>query len=414
MKLLIRILTIFLSLTLLAGVGVAAFLVWTNTPTDAAPSGPPTVEFRSVELGEAVTVSVQVTGDRVTRAELWAENQLLARETNPNPALSDTWMVAWQWTPPAPGVYSLAARAFDSAGRYGASTLFNVVVPPRQRLIFSSNRAGQLVPGQDQPLYSLYTITPSTRATELSSQPSSQDRQPNVSRTGVVAFASQRAGAWHILTRAPNSTQSTDLTPDLVSAQRPVWSPDGQHLAFELTSANATNLIISDARGQNRAQVTQGNAYDGQASFSPDGSRLVFAGQRGGQWDIYMVDANGQNLTRLTSDSAQDWQPAWSPDGGRIAFASNRSGVSEIYVMSATENGEPVQLTNFPSGAEQPAWSADGNWLAFVGYTGDAQGSNRREIYLMYAPKGQAPVAERGLIRLTQNLFDDTEPAWLP
>ncbi len=422
-----RIFALILSLTLIAGIGVIAFLVWSNLPPP--PPAAPSVEFRSVEAGEVVTVAVNVHGDHVTRAELWSENQLLARETNPYPALSNSWTVAWQWTPPGPGVYPLAARVFDDADRYGASSMFQVVVPPRGRLLFSSNREAKPGPtpsapggSQDQTGYALYAITANTRETALFSpaHPSdsegpggSEDRQPNVSNTQRVAFASKRSGAWHILTRPLNSAQVADLTPDLVSAQRPVWSADGQRLAFEVTISDTTSIFVSDALGRNRVQLTHGDGYDGQASFSPTGARLAFAGRRGGQWDIYTVDLDGSNLARLTSDPAQDWQPAWSPDGGRIAFASNRSGISQIYVMPASENGQAAQLTNFPGGAEQPVWSPDGSWIAFVAYTGEAEGVNRREIYLLYAPKDQAPVEGRGLIRLTQNAFDDTEPAWI-
>ena len=432
MKFLSRLLTIVLTVTLLAGIGVAAYLLYSNlsVPTPTAP----TVEFRSVEVGDVVTIAVVARGERVVRAELWSEDKLLARDINPNPALTNTWPLAWQWTPPGPGVFSLAARAFDDAGRYGASSLFSVVIPPNQHLLFSSNRDGNpaLAPSglplevptalsssanhsdtqSSRTSHALYSMAIKTRETTLFDTPRSEDRQPNVSRANVAAFASNRAGAWHILTRATDADQASDITPDLSSAQRPVWSADGQQLAFEVTISNTTNIFVSDAQGQNRKQVTNADTYDGQASFNPSGDRLAFAAQQGGQWDVYAVNLDGTNLTRLTTDAAQDWQPAWSPDGNHIAFASNRDGISQIYVMGS--NGENVtQLTDFPSGAEQPAWSPDGNWLAFVAYTGAAEGENRREIYLLYAPQGQALTEGRGLIRLTQNTFDDTEPAWM-
>ncbi len=412
MKLLIRLATILLSVTLIAGLGIDAYLIWLNNSVPPAPAAP-SVEIRSVQVGQVVSLAVDVRGKQVTRAELWNENQLLARETNPNPALADPWMVAWQWTPPAPGAYSLAARAFDQAGHYGASTLFEVVVPPRMRLIFSSNRGGKPAANGDAPSYGLYILTPDTRETVPFNPTVNEDRQASVSRTGTVAFAENRSGAWHILTRGLNAAETIDLTPDLASAQRPVWSPDGQRLAFEVTNGSATNIVVSDARGQNRVQVTGGDAYDGQASFSADGRRLVFAGQRGGQWDIYAVDASGQNLARLTGDGPVNWQPSWSPDGSRIAFASNKSGVSQIYVMPADGKAAPTRLTSFPSGAEQPAWSPDGNWIAFAAFTGEGEANDRRELYLMYAPQDQPPAEGRGLIRLTQNGFDDTEPEWI-
>jgi Tol biopolymer transport system component len=62
-------------------------------------------------------------------------------------------------------------------------------------------------------------------------------------------------------------------------------------------------------------------------------------------------------------------------------------------------------LSNLRAGAEAPAWSPDGLWLAFVAYTGDGNGINAREIYLMRSD-GQNQV------RLTYNSSDDTDVAW--
>ncbi|MGB8645969.1 MAG: hypothetical protein WCF84_12085 [Anaerolineae bacterium] len=397
-----RLLVIILSLTLLIGIGLAAYLIWFNTaPLPPTPLG---IEFRSVEAGDIVTVSANVRGDQVSRAELWVEDQRVAFEANPNPALAGDWTVAWQWTPPAPGVYPLAARAFDQAGHYAGTAPFEVVVPPHLRLVFASNRGGR---------YGLYSLAIATRETMPQSPSTGDERQPGVSSLQVLAFASNRSGAWHIWTRPLSGGNAVDLTPDVPAAQGPAWAPDGQRLAFELVNSNVTNIFVSDAHGQNRVQVTNGDTYDGQVSFAPNGRQIAFASKRGGQWDIYEVDLDGQNLARLTNDTAQDWQPAWSPDGGRIAFASTRSGISQIYMMAASGNGDPIQVTNLPAGAEFPAWSPDGNWLAYVGYSGDAEGTNRRELYLLYAPANKPLVPGSGLIRLTQNAFDDTEPAWV-
>jgi TolB protein len=229
----------------------------------------------------------------------------------------------------------------------------------------------------------------------------------------LVAYASNRTGPWHIYVRSLTQDNSQDVTPDLDSAQSPVWSPDGQHLAFEATTSGVTSIYTSDPRGGSRVRVTNAESFDGQVSWAPDGKRFAFAGLRGGQWDIYTADAGGGNLARLTNDKAQDWQPAWSPDGARIAFASNRQGASQIYVISATGSGEVMAATNFSVGAVPLKKSPDGNWLAYAGYTGAGEGSNRREIYLEYVPKDKGLVQGRGLIRLTQNGADDTEPAWV-
>lgn len=403
MRLLSRLITLVLILTLLGGVAIAAFLIYANAIP--AQVRPPAIEFTSVEVGDIVTIAVTARGERVARAELWAGDQLIAREVNPNPALSNAWSVAWQWQPPAPGVYPLAARAFDDAERYGASSLFNVVIPPKYKLILSSNREGG---------YALYEMATDSRATRLWQPPQSEARQPAAARSKAVAFAVNQNGKWGIVTRTLDNPTLSHLTSDLAAARRPAWSADGKQLAFEVTDGLATNVFVSDSSGKERRQLTNTDAYDGQASFSPSGDQLAFAAQKGSQWDIYTINLDGSNLARLTTDAAEDAQPAWSPDGQRIAFVSNRSGIAQIYVMNANGDSASVtRLTNIPSGAEQPKWSPDGNWLAFVAYNGAGEGSQRREIYLLYAPGTVTNPDQHGIIRLTQNDTDDTEPTWV-
>src|SRR3954452_19548662 len=91
-----------LAVTFVGGLAIMAFMVYSAINPPASP--PPQIEFSSVEVGDIVTVSVKARGDRVTRAELWAGDQMLAREINPNPTFSTPWAVAWQWQPPAAGV----------------------------------------------------------------------------------------------------------------------------------------------------------------------------------------------------------------------------------------------------------------------------------------------------------------------
>ena len=77
-----RLLIVVLSLTLVAGIGIAIYLIAFGTPpTPPIPLG---IGFRSVEAGDIVTVSVNVSGEHVTRAELWVDNQLIAQEKNSN------------------------------------------------------------------------------------------------------------------------------------------------------------------------------------------------------------------------------------------------------------------------------------------------------------------------------------------
>ena len=402
MSLLSKFIIGLLVFTLIAGVALAVGLIWFTVNPPPAPA--PTIAFNSVEVGDIVTLAVTTRGERVSRAELWTGETMIAREVNPNPALSNPWNVAWQWQPPAPGVYPLVARAYGETGSYGASNLFSVVIPPKAKLLFSSNREGG---------HALYEIETDSRATGIWQPATSQNRQPAVSSKQTVVFVSNQNNAWQLVARPAQTPTLTILTPNLNTTQRPAFSADGKQLAFEVTNAQgATNIVLADANGANQRPLTNSDNYDGQVSFNPNGDHIAFTARQGNQSDIYTLALADGQLTRLTSGNAQSAMPAWSPDGTRIAYVSNASGIAQLWMMQA-DGSNPQQLTNIPSGAEQPKWSPDGNWLAFVAYTGAGEGNNRRELYLLYAPASATQADERGIIRLTQNDKDDTEPAWL-
>jgi Tol biopolymer transport system component len=120
-----------------------------------------------------------------------------------------------------------------------------------------------------------------------------------------------------------------------------------------------------------------------------------------------------QSASKTTSNdpapAAQDLSPGddfhvrtLAPDPpGKIAFASDRAGNFDIYVMNPDGSGI-VRLTNDPAEDTQPTWSPDGRQIAFV--------SNRdgnKEIYVINADGG-------GLTRLTNNTAEDFSPAWSP
>ena len=90
-----------------------------------------------------------------------------------------------------------------------------------------------------------------------------------------------------------------------------------------------------DADGSNPTNLTQDASDDWYPVWSPDGQRIAFMSERDGNRDIYVIAADGSNPTNLTQDASFDGYPAWSPDGQRIAFLSQRDGNRDIYVIAA-------------------------------------------------------------------------------
>ena len=128
------------------------------------------------------------------------------------------------------------------------------------------------------------------------------------------------------------SDQVTRLTYNDALDQTPVWSPDGERIAFVSGGNLNSDIYVMNADGSGITRLTHNNdASIRRPAWSPDGERIAFVFNG----DIYLMSADGSTVTRLTHNNADDWSssPAWSPDGERIAF-SRRDGNTDIYVMN--------------------------------------------------------------------------------
>ena len=157
----------------------------------------------------------------------------------------------------------------------------------------------------------------------------------------------------------------------------PVWSPDGQYLAFCRIQKGQTGIyIISELGGAERkVRDTHWEArefyevfwYFGRLSWSPDGASLAFSDRLASNapTSIFLLSLDSLAVRKLTSPGLPgDYNPAFSPDGRTLAFNRGSQGVTSIYTMPA-QGGEERRLISGSQYGWGLAWTADGRNIVF-------------------------------------------------
>ncbi len=137
----------------------------------------------------------------------------------------------------------------------------------------------------------------------------------------------------------------------------PMYSPDGKKIADFVGQNESDQLMVSDADGNNRVQITHmTGARMGRLRWSPDSKTLLFDVSLGGEPDLYTVPAAGGKTTSILVGGSN---ASWSNDGKHIYYAHQ----GQIWRASAAGR-DPEPLVR-QMGATQPIESPDGKYIYY-------------------------------------------------
>jgi len=164
-------------------------------------------------------------------------------------------------------------------------------------------------------------------------------------------------------TPAPSMAQAS-TSPKYAYAE-PGISPDGREIAF----SSGGDIWSVPASGGNAHLLVADPAYDRRPLFSPDGQSLAFISSRTGGGDIYILTLGNGALRRLTFDDGLEQLDAWSGDSRWIYFSSSShdiAGMNDIFRVSVG-GGTPMAVTDDRYTSEfQASPSPNGDRLVFV------------------------------------------------
>jgi Tol biopolymer transport system component len=151
----------------------------------------------------------------------------------------------------------------------------------------------------------------------------------------------------------------------LPSFAEPAISPNRQEIAL-VSGGDIWTVPI--AGGDARLLVSH-EAAESRPLYSPDGQQLAFMSDRTGGGDIYVLALKTGALTHVTKDDGLERLDAWSNDGAWLYFSSTArdvAGMNDLYRVRAA-GGTPMQVSADRYTSEFfAAPSPDGQRIAFT------------------------------------------------
>src|SRR5262245_7291016 len=118
----------------------------------------------------------------------------------------------------------------------------------------------------------------------------------------------------------PDTTDTRLLAMPAISADR---------IAF----VYADDLWVADRDGKNTRRLTSDIGIETLPVFSPDGQTIAFSAQYDGNLDVYTIPATGGVPARLTWHPSADVVRGFTPDGKNILCASPRNAANHRHAQ---------------------------------------------------------------------------------
>lgn len=220
------------------------------------------------------------------------------------------------------------------------------------------------------------------------------------SYSGRIAYILKRNGRYELQVADVDSQNAVTVTASPEPLISPVWSPDGQRLAYVSFEDKKPVIYVQNLSDGSRRAVAKFRGSNSAPAWSPDGRKLAVTLSKDETSQIYLLDLESGAATRFTRGGALDTEPLFSPDGRWLFFTSNRGGTPQIYKASLVD-GSVNRVTFEGSYNVSPALSPDGKILAFV-----HQRNARFHVAVMDLGSGQMRV-------LTDTVHDES-PSFSP
>ena len=176
-------------------------------------------------------------------------------------------------------------------------------------------------------------------------------------------------------------------------------SPNGKRAIFEYRGEVVT---IPKKNGSHRNLTNTSNVADRAPIWSPEGDRIAYFNDESGEYKLIIADQFGEKIKELSIPAGTFYfTPDWSPDGASLAFSDTDYNIWVVDIETGTSKKIDTDSYAHPNRTMNPQWSPDSRYVAYV----KQQNSHFKSVFVY---DNELSITQQ----ITQGLADIATPIW--
>jgi eukaryotic-like serine/threonine-protein kinase len=188
-------------------------------------------------------------------------------------------------------------------------------------------------------------------------------------------------------------------------------SPIAESVGTAMNRGMFGDVWFEDVASHMTTRLTFHPGYDWIPIWSPDGNRVAFASNREATMDLYEKSIDGSAPERLLLKSDKRKTPTdWSRDGEFLLFQQEDLASGwDLWALPMKGDRQPFRVLDSEFNESDGAFSPDGQWLA---YTSDETGSNQVYVRPFTGRRDNSGDRQRSTARQRVSVDGGNQPHW--
>jgi Tol biopolymer transport system component len=161
--------------------------------------------------------------------------------------------------------------------------------------------------------------------------------QFSLSNTGNLVYVAGREGAQNVsIYWMDHEGKFTPLRETPGNYFNPAFSPDGKRLALEIFDGKRADIWVYEWERDTLTRLTFASEENRYPVWTPDGQRIAYSSvEKGGVFNLWWTRADGAgDAQRLAESKSPQFARSWRPDGKLLAFTqTNPSTANDIMTL---------------------------------------------------------------------------------